>query len=113
MTPVQAIEDAMEQEPNVPLWMFLTLLGALGSLLTAIGAIGAFALRSLMTALRDHAKEDIVRAERQAVTENEVKRVIAEIGDRKTGIRGWLHELANEITPRSLRRQEGERDHDR
>lgn len=103
----------MEQEPSIPLWMFLTLLGALGTLLTALGAVVAVALRSIISALRDHTREDILRAERLAVTENDVKRITAEIGDRKSGIRGWLHEIANELTPASLRRQQQERDHDR
>lgn len=99
-----------DQEPSVPLWMFLTLMGALGTLLVTIGGIIGLVLRSIVQALRDHAREDVVRAERLAVTESEVKTIKSELGDRKSGIRGWLHELANEITPRSMRRQQDERE---
>jgi hypothetical protein len=99
-----------DQEPSVPLWMLLTLLGALGTLLTLIGGIVGLVLRTIIKSMREHAKEDVQRAERLAVAENDIKKINAEIGDRKSGIRGWLHELANEITPRSIRRQQEERD---
>lgn len=99
-----------EPESNVPLWMFLTLLGAVGSLLGLLGTVVAFALRSIIAALRDHAKEDMKRAEDLAVAKNDIKRIEAEIGDRKSGIRGWLHELANDISPYIVKRQREDRD---
>ena len=99
----------MSEEPNVPLWMFLTLLGAVGSLLATLGTVVAIALRWIIAAMRDHSKEDVQRAERLAVAERDIKRMDAEIGDRRSGIRGWLHELANDISPYIIRKQ-SERD---
>lgn len=93
----------MQQLASVPAWLFLAVLGALGTIVW-------FAIRMFVVALREHAKEDVETRERVAVLESEMKGVKAEIGDRKSGIRGWLHELANELTPRSIRRQLEDRD---
>lgn len=87
----------MPAGPSVPLWVLMTALGALGTLIT----VGIYMIAS-------HFREDHLRAERLAVAENEIKNVKAEIGDRKSGIRGWLHELANDISPYIIRKQ-GER----
>lgn len=89
----------MTGESSVPLWVLLLVLGALGSLVM----LGL----ALMVA---HFKRDQETRERVAVHDQQIKVINAEIGDRKSGIRGWLHELANEITPRSIKRQQQERD---
>lgn len=61
-----------------------------------------------------HTKEEIARVdkridavavdqvklhERTAVAERDIKRAQDDIGDHGTGLRGWLHEIANAVNP--------------
>lgn len=84
---------------NVPVWVVMLLLGALGTLLS----IGIYMIVG-------HFRDDQSRAERLAVVESDVKHIKEEIGDHNTGIRGWLHKLTNDISPYIIRSQHDRRD---
>lgn len=86
-------------DPAIPLWVLMLALGALGTLLT----VGIYMVVG-------HFREDQKRAERLAVVESDVKKIHAEIGDHDSGIRGWLHRLASDISPYIIRRQHEDRD---
>lgn len=47
----------------------------------------------------DHRDDKIKLHERVAVNESEIERVKVEIGDHGTGLRGWLHTIANQVNP--------------
>jgi hypothetical protein len=80
---------------GVPLWVFMVLLGALGTLLS-IGI--AMIVR--------HFHDDQRRAVRLAVVESDVKGIKAELGDHDSGLRGWLHQIAGDISPYIIRKQD-------
>lgn len=79
---------------GIPLWAFMVLLGALGALLS-IGI--AMIVR--------HFRDDQLRAERLAVVEHDVQGIKSELGDHDSGLRGWLHRIASDISPYILKRQ--------
>lgn len=60
----------------------------------------------------DHRGDQIKLHERTAVNESELKRLNEEIGGHDSGIRGWLHELSNAVSPRFIRRQQRRRERD-
>jgi len=47
----------------------------------------------------DHRADQIRLSERTAVNESEIRRLKEDIGDHGSGLRGWLHSIANATSP--------------
>ena len=85
-------------DTTVVLWLFGALISVMSLVLA--GICGWIAHHS-----RDCRDYRVKAAEQAGETRSDLRQVKAELGDRRSGIRGWLHELANDISPYITRKQ--------
>lgn len=89
-------------------WVLAIVSPAILALVAAVWAMNRKDVDRIEQRLERHISEDNKVHEQIAVNSAEIKRLTNEIGDRTSGIRGWLHNLANDVSPYIIRKQ-GER----
>lgn len=94
-------------------WQLIAIIaGVICALVGAVWAANRKDVDRIERRLEEHIKEDREVHEQgavdSAVNAADIKRIKEDIGDHSSGLRGWVHQIANDISPYIIRKQ-GER----